>query len=143
MKRKSNNHETKGPSQRQLRFGENIRHILVEIFGRGEVHDVALQGISITVGEVRMSPDLRHANIFVAALGNSQAKEIAKALNHASGFLRNKLAQRLDAKFVPKLNFIGDDSYDFAVKIDELLAQPKVQKDLERKIFKLEDNEDA
>ena len=70
MKKRNSQKETLGPTQRQLRAGENIRHILVEVLARGEIHDPALKGVSLTVGEVRMSPDLKHANIFVSALGH-------------------------------------------------------------------------
>lgn len=141
-KRNSKNTEPRGPSQRQLRAAENIRHILVNIIARGEIHDPALQGVSITVGEVRMSPDLRHANIFVSALGDTDAKVIAAALNHASSFLRGQVAKGIDSKFTPKLNFIADNSYDFAVSIDNLLSNPHVVQDLEHKPFVISDDED-
>lgn len=128
-----------GPTQRQLRAGENIRHILVDVLARGEIHDPALKGVSLTIGEVRMSPDLKHANIFVSALGQENAKPYAEALNHASAFLRGLVARELDSKFTPRLKFIGDQSYDFAVSIDKLLEDPKVQQDLEHKKFHIED----
>ena len=131
-----------GPTQRQLRAGENIKHLLVEILARGEIHDPALRDISVTVGEVRMSPDLKHANIFVAPLAEGDAKAIALALDKASSFLRNKIAHKLDAKFTPKLKFIPDTSYDFAVKIDELLANPKVAQDLERAPVRIDNNDE-
>jgi ribosome-binding factor A len=133
--------ENLGPSQRQLRAGENIKHLLVEILARGEIHDPALRDVSVTVGEVRMSPDLKHANIFVAPLAEGDAKSIAAALDKAASFLRNKIAHKLDAKFTPKLKFIPDTSYDFAVKIDELLANPKVAQDLDRPRIRIDDDE--
>lgn len=141
-KRNSKSKETLGPTNRQLRAGENIRHVLVNIISRGEIHDPALQGISITIGEVRMSPDLKHANIFVSALGDDNPEIVAKSLNHAAAFLRGQVAHEIDAKFTPKLRFIADNSYDVALKIDGLLAQPHVQQDLERKNFTLDEDEE-
>lgn len=141
-KTKSKAKETLGPTNRQLRAGENIRHVLVQILARGEIHDPNLKGISITIGEVRMSPDLKHANVFVSALGEQDPEPIAKALNHASTFLRVQMARELDAKFTPKLRFIPDKSYDVALKIDSLLANPRVQQDLERKHFTLDEDEE-
>ncbi len=142
--RKSNSksRDNLGPTQRQLRAGENIKHLLVEILARGEIHDPTLRDVSVTVGEVRMSPDLKHANIFVAPLAEGDAKTIALALDKAASFLRNKIATKLDAKFTPKLKFIPDTSYDFAVKIDELLANPKVAQDLERAPIRIENNDE-
>ena len=137
-KNNSRNKETLGPSQRQLRAGENIRHILVEILARDEIHDPVIRSASITVGEVRMSPDLRHANIFISVLGQSDGAIYATALNNASGFLRGRMAKAIDSKFTPKLKFIADDSYDFAVHIDELLADPHVVQDLARKPIRIE-----
>lgn len=130
-----------GPTQRQLRAGENIRHLIVEILARDEIHDPLILGASITVGEVRMSPDLRHANIFVSLLGDSDATLIAAALNHASAFIRGRMAKAIDSKFTPKLKFIADSSYDFASHIDELLAKPHVLQDLDRKPTKINDDE--
>lgn len=141
-KTNSKSKENLGPTQRQLRAGENIRHVLVEVMARGEIHDPALFGVSLTIGEVRMSPDLKHANIFVSALGQTDAKIYAEALNKASAFLRGRLAKAIDSKFTPKLKFIGDNSYDFAVQIDELLSNPKVAQDLERPIYRLDGDEE-
>lgn len=130
-----------GPTQRQLRAGENIKHVLVEILARGEIHDPSLRDVSVTIGEVRMSPDLKHANVFVAPLAEGDAKAIAAALDKAASFLRNKIASKLDSKFTPKLKFIPDTSYDFAVKIDELLSQPKVRQDLARAPIRIDKDE--
>jgi ribosome-binding factor A len=129
-----------GPTQRQLRAGENIRHLIVEILARDEIHDPQILGASITVGEVRMSPDLRHANIFVSLLGDSDARLISEALNRAAAFIRGRMAKAIDSKFTPKLKFIADSSYDFATHIDELLAKPHVLQDLERKPQKIIDD---
>ncbi len=121
-----------GPTQRQLRAGENIRHVLVAILRKGEIRDPALLDKSITVGEVRMSPDLKHANIFVAALGIHDAEEIAAALNRASKYLRGECGRALASKFTPDLRFLADASYDAALKMNELFNDPKVRADLER-----------
>lgn len=122
-----------GPSQRQLRAAELVRHALVEVLAREELHDPELAGVSVTVGEVRASPDLHHMTAFVAPLGNGDAAKIAQALNRAAPFLRGRLAKSVDMKFTPHLNFIPDVSYDEANFIDELLSAPEVQRDLKDK----------
>lgn len=119
-----------GPTQRQLRAGENIRHVLVAILRKGEIRDPALIDKSITVGEVRMSPDLKHATIFVAALGLHDGDEIAAALNRASKYLRGECGRALESKFTPDLRFLADVSYDAALKMNALFNDPKVRADL-------------
>ena len=124
----------KGPSQRQLRAGELVRHALVEIFQREDLRDPVLTGLSITVTEVRMSPDLKQATVFCAPLGASIDKdrhpEIYKALDHAAPHLRHILGQKIDMKFTPALKFRPDESFAEARRIDELLASPAVARDL-------------
>lgn len=124
----------KGPSQRQLRAGELVRHALVEIFQREDLRDPALAGVSLTVTEVRLSPDLKQATVFVSPLGASIDKEkhpeIVRALDHAAPHLRHLLGQRIDMKFTPALKFRSDESFAEARRIDELLASPKVARDL-------------
>lgn len=124
----------KGPSQRQLRAGELVRHALVEIFQREDLRDPALHGVSITVTEVRMSPDLKQATVFASPLGSSIDKEkhpeIFKALAHAAPHLRHLLGQKIDMKFTPALVFRSDESFAEARRIDELLASPAVARDL-------------
>lgn len=124
----------KGPSQRQLRAGELVRHALVEIFRREDLRDPVLHGLSITVTEVRMTPDLKQATVFCAPLGASidveKHPEIVKALNHAAPHLRHLLGERIDMKFTPALSFRSDESFAEARRIDELLASPKVARDL-------------
>ncbi len=126
----------KGPSQRQLRAGEIVRHALVEIFARDDMRDPALAGLSLTISEVRLSPDLKQATVFCAPLGASieQEKhpEIIKGLNHAGPHLRHLLGQRIDMKFTPALVFRADDSFAEARRIDELLASPEVARDLKQ-----------
>ena len=129
-----------GPSQRQLRAGELIRHALVDILREEEIHDEALAGVSITVTEVRLSPDLKHATCFVEPLGagveaaptTGHESEIIKALNAHAKFLRGRLGSKLDMKFTPDLRFRHDESFDAASHMDRLFADPRVQADLAR-----------
>ncbi len=122
------------PSQRQLRAGELIRHAVSDILAREDLRDPDLVGVIVTVGEVRCSPDLRHANIFVSPLGDDSEAwrgKLAEALNRAAGFLRGRLGREIDMKFTPQLHFIADKSYDEATAIDRLLADPRVRRDLD------------
>lgn len=126
----------KGPSQRQLRAGELVRHALVEIFLREDLRDPALSGLQITITEVRMTPDLKQATVFCAPLGASidteKHPEIIKALGHAAPHLRHLLGEKIDMKFTPALVFRNDESFAESRRIDELLASPKVARDLQR-----------
>ena len=128
-----------GPSQRQLRAGELVRHALVEILREEEVHDEALQNISITVTEVRCSPDLRHATVFVEPLGAGlggvsikpeQIGPAIAALNAHSKFFRGVLGRRIDMKFTPDLRFLHDESFNEAARIDALFLRPEIARDL-------------
>ncbi|KCZ46272.1 30S ribosome-binding factor RbfA [Hyphomonas pacifica] len=122
------------PTQRQLRAGELVRHAVSDILAREDLRDPELVGVIVTVGEVRCSPDLRHANVFVSPLGDDTEKgrtALAEALNRAAGFLRGRLGREIDLKFTPQLHFIADKSYDEATAIDRLLADPRVKRDLE------------
>jgi ribosome-binding factor A len=130
MKRKSRGHEGAGPSQRQLRAAELVRHALVDIVAREELRDPDLRGVSITIGEVRASPDLKHMTAFVSSLGPTDPKVIANGLTRISSFLRGRLARSIDLRFTPDLHFQPDISYDEARYIDELLASPEVARDL-------------
>ena len=120
-----------GPSQRQLRAGELVRHALVEILREEEVSDPALEGVSVTVTEVRMSPDLRHATVFVEPLGGGHAAEVVAALNRHAKFLRGQLGRRIELKFTPDLRFIHDESFDEAARMSALFSRPEVRRDLE------------
>jgi ribosome-binding factor A len=120
-----------GPSQRQLRAGELVRHALVEILAREDLRDPALVGVSVTIGEVRASPDLKHMTAFVAALGAHDPDKVAGGLNRCAGFLRGRLARSIDMKYTPDLHFLPDVSYDEAQHIDALLRRPEVKRDLE------------
>jgi ribosome-binding factor A len=119
-----------GPSQRQLRAAELVRHALVEIIAREDFRDPDLQGVSITVGEVRASPDLKHMTAFVSALGPGDPQAIANGLTRSASFLRGRLAREIDLRFTPQLHFQPDVSYEEARHIDELLASPEVARDL-------------
>jgi len=121
-----------GPTQRQLRAGEVVRHALVDILARGELHDPDLQGVSVTVSEVRPSQDLRQATVFVAPLGPGDAKKTAEALNRCSKYLRGQLGRQIELKFTPELLFQPDDSFDKADHISVLLHHPDVARDLRR-----------
>lgn len=123
--------EPQGPTQRQLRAGELVRHALVEILRAEELNDPALAGKSVTITEVRMSPDLRHATVFVEPLGGGEAEAVVAGLNRVAKFLRGRLGHAIDMKFTPDLKFIHDDSFNNAAYIDRLFDDPKVRADLE------------
>jgi ribosome-binding factor A len=121
----------KAPSQRQLKIGELIRHVLAEIFARGEIVDDVLSRYSITVPEVRMTPDLKLATAFVLPLGGVGAEEVVKQLEQHRRFLRGEIAKRVSLKFMPEIRFKADTSFASSQRIDELLASPKVARDLD------------
>ncbi|WGF86539.1 30S ribosome-binding factor RbfA [Marinivivus vitaminiproducens] len=115
----------KAPSQRQLRVGEAIRHELADQLGRGETHDPRLEGVSLTVAEVRVSPDLRQATVFVSELGRKLTTEVAEALGEAAPALRGHLARSLHLRFAPQIRFVADPSFDEADRISQLLAEAR------------------
>lgn len=121
-----------GPSQRQLRAGELVRHALVEILREEDLQDEALVGVSVTVTEVRMSPDLKHATCFVEPLGGAHAAEVTAGLNRAARFLRGRLGHVIELRFTPDLKFVHDETFDTAEKMNRLLAEPRVRRDIER-----------
>jgi len=120
-----------GPTQRQLRAGELIRHALVEILREEPFTDPALAGVSVTVTEVRLSPDLKHAHCFVEPLGGVRATDVVAALNRMSKFMRGRLGRAIDMKFTPDLRFLHDETFNEAARIDRLFDDPKVRRDLE------------
>lgn len=122
----------KGPSQRQLRAGELIRHALADILQREDLREPALAGVSVTISEVRLSPDLKQASVFCLPLGGGQAGAVVAALNRAAPHLRGLLGKRIDMKFTPSLKFMADTSFAEAQHIEELLARPDVARDLRR-----------
>jgi len=121
-----------GPSQRMLRMSELVRHALAEIFARGDIHDPVLETHTITIPEVVMTPDLRHATAYVMPLGGKDKSKIIEALNKHKKFMRGLLAKKIEAKFMPELHFRLDERFDRAEKIDALLRRPEVQRDLKR-----------
>ena len=122
--------QPQGPSQRQLRAGELVRHALVEILHEEDITDEALEGVSVTVTEVRMSPDLKHATCFVEPLGGGHADAVVEALNRHAKFLRGRLGRHIELKFTPDLKFLHDESFDEAERMNRLFADPAVQRDL-------------
>lgn len=120
-----------GPSQRQLRAGELMRHALVEILREEDIADPALAGVSVTLTEVRMSPDLRHAICFIVPLGGGHASEVVEGLNRHAKFLRGRLGRSIDMKFTPDLKFVYDDTFDEASRMNRLFDNPRVRQDLQ------------
>lgn len=121
-----------GPSQRALRVGELIRHAVSEMLTRGDVHDPVLEGHLITVPEVRMTPDLRLATIYVMPLGGRDIDDVLEALDRNKRFLRGEIAHRVNLKFAPEIRFRADERFDEAERIEKLLRTPAVQRDLKR-----------
>jgi ribosome-binding factor A len=119
-----------GPSQRQLRAGELVRHALVEIMREEDINDPALEGVSVTVTEVRMNPDLRHATVFVEPLGGGHAEDVVAGLNRHAKFLRGRLGRQIEMKFTPELRFLHDESFNEAARMNRLFDDPRVAQDL-------------
>lgn len=115
----------RGPSQRQRRAGELVRHALADMLTRGEVHEESLRGLSVTISEVRTSPDLRVATVYCTALGGEGTDEAVEALNKASSKLRGVLGTKIATKFTPELRFRRDESFDEAQRIEALLARER------------------
>lgn len=118
-------------SQRQLRVGEELRHGLAELLERGDMRDPVLRDARITVTVVDVSPDLRNATAFVVPLGGEHAEEILAAMRRAAPFFRARLAKMIDLRFAPEIRFELDRSFDNAARIDRLLHDPDVQRDLQ------------
>lgn len=119
-----------GPTQRQLRVGEALRHALAEVLRRGDIRDPDLAGISVTITQVKPSPDMRHATVFCEPLGGKNAKAIVAALNKHKGYLRGEMGRLITMKFTPELRFLEDESFAEAQKIETLLKSSRVQQDL-------------
>lgn len=130
-KQKNSRHSaSKGPSQRQLRVGEVIRHALSDLLRREPLRDPVVKGVSITVSEVRAAADLRHAKVFCAPLGGENQDEVLKALNRSAGYLRKLLGDELTLKYTPELAFVLDVSFDEASRINAILASDQVTHDV-------------
>jgi ribosome-binding factor A len=121
---------TPGGSQRQLRVGELVRHAVADILAQGSVHDADLEGHIITVPEVRMSPDLKLATIYVMPLGGRDTEIVLAALERNKKYLRGEIAHRVNLKFAPDVRFHADERFDEAERIEKLLRTPAVQRDL-------------
>ena len=123
-------HSNEDPSVRLLKVGERVRHVLSEILTRQQVHDDTLSAHTISVTEVRMSPDLRQAKVYVKPLLGGDEEAVLKALRQNTAYLQREVAQRLGLKFAPKLKFLADESFDEAGRIEQLLSDPRVARDL-------------
>jgi ribosome-binding factor A len=124
------NDTTETRSVRLLRVGEQVRHILSEILQRGDVHDDVLASHMVSVTEVRMSPDLRHATVFVKPLLGEDEEKVLKALRTNTAYLQREVAARVKMKYAARLKFLPDESFDEGTRIDKLLRAPKVARDL-------------
>lgn len=122
--------ENPGPSVRLLRVGEQVRHVLSELLQRGDVHDDVLASHPVSITEVRMSPDLRHATVFVKSLLGRDEAAVLKALRTNTAFLQREVAHRIRMKYAARLKFLADESFDEASHIDQLLRAPHVAQDL-------------
>jgi ribosome-binding factor A len=121
---------TEERSVRLLRVGEQVRHVLSEILQRGEVHDETLASHMVSITEVRMSPDLRHATVFVKPLLGKDEEVVIKALRTNTAYLQREVAHRVKMKYAARLKFLADESFDEGSHIDKLLRDPKVARDL-------------
>lgn len=120
----------RAPSQRQLRVGEVIRHALADILQRGAIHDPALDGVVVTVPEVRMTPDLKSATVYVIPLGGKGADAVLPAFERNKRYLRGEIAHRVNLRYTPDLRFRLDESFAEGERIDALLRSPEVKRDL-------------
>jgi len=131
MPRQHQREKGSGASQRQLRAGELVRHALADILSRGDLHDPVLAGHVITVPEVRMSPDLRQATIYVMPLGGKDTEAVLAALERNKRFLRGEIAHRVNLKFAPDVRFRIDERFEEAERIEKILRTPSVRRDLD------------
>jgi len=125
------NETPEGRSVRLLRVGEQVRHILSEILMRGDVHDDVLGSHLVSVTEVRMSPDLKHATVFVKPLLGADEEKVLKALRTNTAYFQSEVARRVNLKYAAKLKFLSDESFDEGARIDALLRTPTVARDLD------------
>ena len=121
----------RAPSQRQLRVGEELRHVIAEILARGEIRDPDVEGKVITVTEVRSSPDLKYATVFVSPLGGGEVEAVLAGLKRSAKFVRGQVARQMSLRYAPQFIFELDTSFDTAGHIDGLLHRPEVQRDLD------------
>jgi ribosome-binding factor A len=142
MPRRRPANRDQGTSHRQLRVGELLRHALSQILSRGEVRDPELDGVSVTVTQVKPSPDMRHAVVFCEPLGGKNAQKVIDALNRHRGFIRGLMGRLIELKFTPELRFEEDTSFAEAEKIETILKSPRVQRDLMAREPKENDGEE-
>jgi ribosome-binding factor A len=137
--------DEKGRSIRLQRIGEQVRHAIAEVLARGELRDELLQRTIVSVSEVRVTADLRHATVFVKALGGGDDQAIVKALASHARYLRGEVARAMATKYTPDLRFRPDESYDAGARIDAILRRPTIARDLEpeARLPKLSDYDDA
>jgi ribosome-binding factor A len=121
-----------GPSQRQLRVGETLRHALAEILVRGDIRDPDLMGVSVTITQVIPSGDMRHATAYCEPLGGKNADKIVAALNRHKAYLRGQMGHLIALKFTPELRFVEDTSFAEAERIENILKSERVQRDLKK-----------
>jgi ribosome-binding factor A len=134
MKKGKNASRSNTPSQRQYRVGEELRHGLARILDHAHFRDPTLRGVSITVSEVRISPDLSNATAFITPLGGDDMTEVVAALNRAAGYFRREIAREIRLRHIPKRGFEADTSFAYSSHIDALLAQPDVARDVARDV---------
>ena len=136
--------DAQGRSIRLQRVGEQVRHALAEVIGRGELRDELLQRTIVSVSEVRVTADLRHATVFIKALGGGDDQAVVKALAGHARYLRGEVARQMVTKYTPDLRFRADDSYDAGARIDAILRRPTIARDLEpeARLPRLSDFED-
>lgn len=131
--KKSSAGGAKGPSQRMLRVGELIRHKIAEMLVRGDIHDDVIASHTITIPEVRISPDLKLATVYVMPLGGNDVKPVIEALTRNKKYIRAEVAHTLNLRYAPDLRFREDETFEEATRIDRLLDSPKVKQDTEKK----------
>jgi ribosome-binding factor A len=119
-----------GPTQRQLRVGEALRHAIAEVLRDNEIHDADLEGVSVTITQVKPSPDMRYATVYCEPLGGENARTVITALNRHKGFLRGEMGHKIAMKFTPELRFVEDESFAEAQKIENILKSERVSRDL-------------
>jgi ribosome-binding factor A len=145
MRRMKATPDEKGRSIRLQRIGEQVRHAIAEVIGRGELRDELLQRTIVSVSEVRVTADLRHATVFVKALGGGDDQAVVKALASHARYLRGEVARAMATKYTPDLRFRADESYDAGARIDAILRRPTIARDLEpeMRLPKLSDYDEA
>lgn len=128
------NESPEGRSVRLLRVGEQVRHVLADILMRGDVHDAVLATHHVSVTEVRMSPDLKHATVFVKPLLGTDEEKVLKALRTNTAYFQGEVARRVNLKYAARIKFLADESFDEGARIDALLRQPTIARDLDQEI---------